>query len=141
MTITEPPCLCTHTEDDHLHLITSNSCTRCTCEGYEPAPAAVAEGVRRPAEELAWHQLQSSESTRAQHADHATILKQQEQLRVLADALRLIAGPAPHCESFTGAPFCRDTRSGRTLGAAFGADAWCAPCIAADALTRLGAAT
>ena len=45
----------------------------------------------------------------------------------LLDALRL-------CETFTSGR-CLDPNSGRTRGAEYGADAWCAPCVAADALS------
>lgn len=31
-----PPCDCGHDEADHLHLFTSNRCTQCDCEGYQP---------------------------------------------------------------------------------------------------------
>lgn len=38
----EPNCLCTHAQDRHLHLATSNRCADCTCDGYEPAAPRVA---------------------------------------------------------------------------------------------------
>lgn len=38
------------------------------------------------------------------------------------------------CSTYTGTHRCLDANSGRTRGAQFGADAWCDPCIARDAL-------
>ena len=35
--MSDPNCSCTHAEDEHLYLATSNRCVRCTCDGYEPA--------------------------------------------------------------------------------------------------------
>lgn len=32
----ESPCGCGHHEDRHLHLSTTNRCTECPCQGYEP---------------------------------------------------------------------------------------------------------
>ena len=62
----------------------------------------------------------------------------EQQREIVLDALRLIAGAAPHCENYRAAPFCRDPQSGRVRGAQYGADRWCDPCVAADALALLG---
>jgi hypothetical protein len=49
-------------------------------------------------------------------------------------ALRqIVADAGGRCETFTRGS-CRDENSGRTLGAKYGADRWCDPCIALDAL-------
>lgn len=53
----------------------------------------------------------------------------------LREALRLIAGSAPHCSASTSELFaCRQPISGRTRGARYMADAWCDQCIARAAL-------
>jgi hypothetical protein len=55
----------------------------------------------------------------------------------MTDALRLIDENG--CENIYGGGRCSDPMSGRTRGAEYGAEAWCAPCIAADALNAAGA--
>jgi hypothetical protein len=53
----------------------------------------------------------------------------------LIDALRLIDRHG--CESYTSDQRCSDPGSGRIRGARYGSEAWCDPCIAADALRRV----
>lgn len=53
---------------------------------------------------------------------------------VLAEALMVIDG---HCTNFTAGGRCPD--SSRSRNAPYAADAWCAPCVARDALERVGA--
>lgn len=57
-------------------------------------------------------------------------------VQILGDALLLIAGE--RCSTFTSGS-CRNGTSGKVRGAKYGADAWCEPCIAFDALERAGA--
>lgn len=40
----EETCECTHGEDRHLTLATSNRCVDCTCDGFVPTPPAVRTG-------------------------------------------------------------------------------------------------
>lgn len=54
-------------------------------------------------------------------------------LRRARKALRLIAGI--RCTNYT-AGSCRDSGSGRTKGAYYGADKWCDACIATDGLEK-----
>lgn len=51
----------------------------------------------------------------------------------LREALEHIAG-GQQCSNYTGPPYCRDPRSGRTRDARYGADRWCDTCIALAAL-------
>lgn len=57
-------------------------------------------------------------------------------VQVLTEALLVIAGEV-HCESFMSPGSCRT--AGRTRGARYTDDAWCATCVARDALERAGA--
>lgn len=60
-----------------------------------------------------------------------------DDVKILADALLLIS-EGFGCRNFTGSHSCRDDSSGKDRRSPYGADAWCSPCIARDALERAG---
>ena len=66
--------------------------------------------------------------------EHVAVQPDAEVIERLRDALRLIAGPPNHCESFTGRYTCRDKYSGKSRDDRTIADGWCDACIAADGL-------
>jgi hypothetical protein len=66
---------------------------------------------------------------------NSTLGGKPEPLAVAVAALTLIDRHG--CETFTSGR-CLDENSGRTRGAEYGAERWCDPCVARDALNRIG---
>lgn len=63
-------------------------------------------------------------------------MKAPDAVQILCDALLVIDGPCANYipDSWT----CRTEGVGKTRGAKYGAEAWCAQCVARDALERVG---
>lgn len=67
---------------------------------------------------------------------HVLAMKTPDAVQIFAEALMVIGS---QCENLTSALGCRSASSGKTRGAHYGADRWCYPCVARDALERAGA--